>query len=474
MSRVDTTRFSASLPRLVVGTSPTRALAELDSKQSGLLARLQSDDSQREVLTSMMMSNTLMELTKLSWGRLGIGEFALATLNTLAQCTPLEGCVFTFNAIGLPPVYCAIGDWPAPEDLDKAVSARLGTKRELFTVPVFGRDSQTPIGYIGVSGMSVSLLDAGLLDRAAEFLSSTLSLLIEAEHLRRAAAASKAIELVGGLSDAYDESHLVEIVSTIQTLPGAVAAKLTIEVPRFAGPLEIEAGLLPIGSEPTERTQAIDQSGSCTLNVWWGDSAGEPSDSRLSEIVERLCASLSRSEQTSRLLSEVETDELTGIGNRRCASKALAQASARARRIGEEYAVLLMDLDRFKTVNDRLGHDIGDAVLCSFSKALQRAIRGYDVAARWGGEEFLLVCPSTNQQGAEALAQRLLSDTPVLCGEVLPEDWHQTVSIGITVCQNPDIDPIELVKVADAAMYEAKMTGRNRYVFSMAKVPIRI
>ncbi len=472
MTRLDTPPRTLGLNMRGGLTRPTspRSLADLDGKQAVLLASLKNADAQHtEMLTSLMVSNTLMELSKLASSRLGIGEFASAALNTIAQCTPIEGCVFAFSSPGLPPIYCTWGDWPAEENQQRDQDARQGTPRELQAAPLYGK-SEDPIGYIGVTGVPESLIAAGLLERTSDYLTSMLSLLIESEYLRRAAAAAQAMELIGSLDDEYDESDLFEIVSTIQTLPGAVGATLLLEVPRFGGPLLIEAGLFPSGIAPIIREEPIDRAGTVTLRVWWGQGGLPPEDSRLDEIIERLLAFLKRAEQTARLRAEVETDELTGIGNRRRASKALAQASARARRSGEEYAILLMDLDKFKNVNDKLGHETGDEVLRSFSRAIEQVIRGYDVTARWGGEEFLIVCPATGQSGAESLANRLLGDTPVLCGKVLPDEWVQTVSIGIAICQNPAVDPVELVRVADAAMYEAKMSGRNRFVVGSPKV----
>ena len=464
MSRLD-------LPVRPMGdVSPTRALASLDSQQAVLLAMLQSDDSaHRELLTSVMVSNTLMELTKLPWARLGIGEFAAATLNTLTQCASVEGCGFVFRSPGLPPIVCTLGDWPSEERFDSEMASRKGSPREMHTCSVFGKDPDVAIGYLGLSGISKSLLDAGLLERAADFLSSMMAMLIESEYLRRSAASSKVLELVSALDDDYEESDLVEIVSVLQTLPAAIGAKLTLAVPRFAGPIEVQAGLAPSTIAPTVLGESIDRTGNAELTIWWGDNGEKPSDSRFDEIAERFFGFAKRAEQTARLLSEVETDELTGIGNRRRASKALAQVSARSRRTGEEFALLLMDLDKFKSVNDKLGHEVGDKVLRSFSKAIEQAVRAYDIACRWGGEEFLLVCPTTGLAGAEVVATRLLRDTPVFCGEVVPEDWHQTVSIGIAVCQDPSIDSLELVRAADAAMYEAKNSGRNRYAVGSVK-----
>ena len=123
-----------------------------------------------------------------------------------------------------------------------------------------------------------------------------------------------------------------------------------------------------------------------------------------------------------------------------------------------------MDLDKFKSVNDEFGHEMGDSVLRLFAEAIEAVVRGYDVAARWGGEEFLLICPGTGRSGSEALARRLLDKTPDMCSQALPEGRLQTVSIGIAVCENLSCDPQALLRSADEAMYQAKTTGRNKFV----------
>jgi diguanylate cyclase (GGDEF)-like protein len=139
-------------------------------------------------------------------------------------------------------------------------------------------------------------------------------------------------------------------------------------------------------------------------------------------------------------------DDLTGVGNRRHGMAALERL-----RPGD--AVLLLDLDRFKDVNDRDGHAGGDAVLASFGALLRRSMRGADSVARLGGEEFLVVA---SQVGASApgMAQRLV------------EDWRgtgprTTVSVGVTV-HEPGDDPAQVLARADRALYDAKRAGRDR------------
>ena len=89
-------------------------------------------------------------------------------------------------------------------------------------------------------------------------------------------------------------------------------------------------------------------------------------------------------------------------------------------------------------------------------------IREYDTVTRWGGEEFLVVCPDTDMYQAENLARRLLESVPVSCAPVLPEDWHQTASIGVASYPMHGENPTAVVNAADAALYQSKNDGRNR------------
>ena len=441
----------------------TRALADLDGRQAALLLSLQDPASlHAEMLTALMISNSLLELSRLASARLSLLEFARATLTTIAQCAPLDACALVFTAPDIPAVQCVSGDWPAPT-ADSITPSFEST--EVAWGPVFGTDRDNAIGYLGVLGAPAAIIEAGLVVRASEQVSSMLGMLIEAERLRRAAASARAMELVSALGDEFGEPELTEIVSTIQTLPGAEAAAILLEIPRFGGPMLVEAGEINTDAPHTERVDTIERYATMTLRVWWTGGT-PPTDTRLDDIAGRLKASVSRAEQTAALRSEVETDELTRIGNRRRGSRALAQASARARRAGEEYAVFMMDLDKFKSVNDEFGHEAGDEVLRLFAQAIESVVRGYDVPARWGGEEFLLVCPGTGRAGAQALARRLLDKTPVMCSTALPPERLQTVSIGIAVCENPEVDPMTLLRQADVAMYAAKTNGRNRFVLA--------
>ena len=157
------------------------------------------------------------------------------------------------------------------------------------------------------------------------------------------------------------------------------------------------------------------------------------------------------------------TDALTGLRNRRHVEEYLAKLTSLARRNLEPIAVLVIDIDHFKSVNDEHGHEAGDAVLREVAGRMQDSVRLEDMVGRWGGEEFLVVLPNTTDQGAAELAERLrqvVADTP--CRLADGDAVQVTISVG---CAASLIDDAGiLVRSADAAMYEAKQTGRNRVV----------
>jgi two-component system, cell cycle response regulator len=154
-------------------------------------------------------------------------------------------------------------------------------------------------------------------------------------------------------------------------------------------------------------------------------------------------------------------DGLTGLANRRQAEDALATELSRAARFGGPLSIVIGDLDGFKAVNDDHGHPVGDTVLREFARVLERSVRDVDVAARWGGEEFLLVLPGTDADGAVRLAERIREQ---LEGQTLltPDGAVRvTASFGV-VEADEESRPIQLVAAADAALYEAKRSGKNR------------
>jgi diguanylate cyclase (GGDEF)-like protein len=154
----------------------------------------------------------------------------------------------------------------------------------------------------------------------------------------------------------------------------------------------------------------------------------------------------------------VVTDEVTGLGNRRFIYDALALEAEKNKRYGAPLSVLICDVDRFKSVNDRFGHQVGDQVLRAVGDLFQRGVRKVDVAGRWGGEEFLIICPNTAVGDAVRLAEKLrlafeAYDFPVV--------GRTTCSFGVAQLR-ADEDSSMLFRRADDALYRAKDAGRNR------------
>jgi two-component system cell cycle response regulator len=167
------------------------------------------------------------------------------------------------------------------------------------------------------------------------------------------------------------------------------------------------------------------------------------------------------------LREEAMRDALTGLLNRRGIDDVLARDCARASRERTPLAVVMLDLDHFKGINDTHGHDAGDHVLREVAGRLRRIIRPYDEVARVGGEEFIIVAPGCDVDGARAVAERVrrsLSSAPM----TLPSGASIAVTCSIGVSMNQTTAPNVVVHAADVALYKAKTAGRNCVVFASA------
>ncbi|MBA2385403.1 MAG: GGDEF domain-containing protein, partial [Actinobacteria bacterium] len=164
-------------------------------------------------------------------------------------------------------------------------------------------------------------------------------------------------------------------------------------------------------------------------------------------------------------------DGLTGLANRRHAEELLTRELARSARFGGPVGLILADVDDFKAINDEYGHPIGDAVLREVAGALLGTIREVDVAARWGGEEFAVVLPGTDLEGAARAAERI-RDALARRDMFAPDGGrlHVTASFGV-VCASQGTTSEELVAVADAALYRAKRGGKDRVDVGATSLP---
>lgn len=165
-----------------------------------------------------------------------------------------------------------------------------------------------------------------------------------------------------------------------------------------------------------------------------------------------------------RLQFQATHDVLTGLLNRGAILEVFARELDRSRRTRVPMAVLLLDLDHFKRINDTCGHLAGDAVLKEAATRLMHAVRSYDSVGRYGGEEFLVVLPGCDSHQALRIAERLrysIAQCPVVTGEA---QIKFTVSIGLTLAALSEHSADEVLAIADAALYQAKNSGRDRTV----------
>jgi diguanylate cyclase (GGDEF)-like protein len=169
-----------------------------------------------------------------------------------------------------------------------------------------------------------------------------------------------------------------------------------------------------------------------------------------------------------RLAFQSEHDALTGIGNRRQLARHLRTEIDRAQRSGTEVTVIFMYLDEFKRVNDTWGHACGDTVLVRLAQLLRRSVRHYDIVTRIGGEEFVILLPSSSCWTGMMLANRLLEEFRQEVFECDGHTFSMTFSAGVSSLGllEEDISAEALLKSADSAMYEAKHKGRNVVVLA--------
>ena len=160
---------------------------------------------------------------------------------------------------------------------------------------------------------------------------------------------------------------------------------------------------------------------------------------------------------TEEQASEARIDALTGLANRRALEEIIAAEISRAHRFGHELAIVLLDLDRFKEINDSFGHAAGDVMLRAVSQLLTSLARQGDTVARWGGEEFVVVLPETDLVGAQRFAERLRRTIEALS----VGDMQTSASCGVATML-PEDSVEALLGAADQALYQAKSNGRNR------------
>jgi two-component system cell cycle response regulator len=195
------------------------------------------------------------------------------------------------------------------------------------------------------------------------------------------------------------------------------------------------------------------------------------------ELLARARTQIRRHRYTDHLRDNVQnsiemaiTDGLTGLHNRRYMESHLITLAEQASLRGKPLALMMLDIDYFKSINDGYGHDAGDDVLREFAVRIRKSIRGIDLACRYGGEEFVIVMPETDLHVAGMVAERLRRS---IAGE--PFAVHKgvkridvTISIGLSILERKGEPVADVLKRADTALYRAKHDGRNRVVAAAA------
>ena len=166
------------------------------------------------------------------------------------------------------------------------------------------------------------------------------------------------------------------------------------------------------------------------------------------------------------------TDPLTRVYNRRVFLHWCESEQARSQGLGVPFSVLMLDFDHFKKINDTYGHHVGDQVLCAAVERIQDSVRGIDVLCRWGGEEFAVLLPNASEEATQMVAERVRRNIRMIksadmrfAGEAFAE-LQLSASIGAASFEGAGDTYDLMLQRADAALYEAKRSGRNRVILS--------
>jgi diguanylate cyclase (GGDEF)-like protein len=196
------------------------------------------------------------------------------------------------------------------------------------------------------------------------------------------------------------------------------------------------------------------------------DYMTKPFDAK--ELVARVSIALRTGRRMATLAHDASVDRMTGLLNRAQLDDRLAEAVARAAHLGTNLGCVLLDLDHFKSINDRFGHLTGDDVLREVASRLRRNLRSVDAVFRYGGEEFCVLAEGGDGPGTVFVAEKLLA---AIAAEPI-NGIDVTASAGVAIWTPSFGEPAELLEAADTALYEAKNAGRARVVMSATAVPV--
>lgn len=314
-------------------------------------------------------------------------------------------------------------------------------------------DALRAMDSISANGGNILIIDTDRrhAERIQSYLSSdhTVDILTEpADAVFQVTGASYELALVSMSLDDFDPLRVCSQVRTVdhsRNLPIILLADAA-DKPRVVRALDL--GVNDFISRPVERNELL---------------------ARVRTQIRRHRYAMELRESVSSTMALAVTDELTGLYNRRYFDRHLGVMLAKAHEQERDMALMLIDIDHFKAVNDTHGHDVGDRVLREFAARLKRNIRGVDLACRFGGEEFVVLMPDTDTGQAEAVAERVRQAMAEKAFEVgSPRGLSVTVSVGVSIREQLSDTPESIIKRADVALYRAKREGRNRVIFDAA------
>jgi diguanylate cyclase (GGDEF)-like protein len=252
----------------------------------------------------------------------------------------------------------------------------------------------------------------------------------------------------------------------------AIAARNLAAIRRDDGP--VAAALVAPGERWTRRPRAAalilllapGDGVVGVLAVWSGARAplSEPGVEKLTVLAPYAALQLQAAAEFERMQHDAGRDPLTGLLNRRAFDRDLERESLRFDRHARPLALLALDIDHFKSVNDRYGHETGDQVLTAVARTIQAGIRDVDRAARFGGEEFIVLLPETSMAEAMEVGERLRAAVERVEPRLLGVEERVRVSVGVACAPESVRNPADLLREADERLYEAKREGRNRVV----------
>lgn len=267
------------------------------------------------------------------------------------------------------------------------------------------------------------------------------------------------------VSDGLEAYHLLlepdapQLVLVDWVMPGLSGVQLCRRMRRHMAGRHMYFILLTVKESPEDIVQGLTAGANDYITKPFN-----PRELRVRLMVARRTLSLQQELLASQtmLRHQATCDPLTGLWNRQMTLDELSRQLARSRRDGVDVAALLIDIDRFKQINDTLGHLAGDAVLSRVAEILSGCLRESDRLGRYGGDEFLLTCAPSTEGEARALAGRMrqaVAETPIAVNEA---EIHLTISVGVALGRAAPAEGDALIDAADRALYQAKRAGRNR------------